>query len=124
MEIVLKAVPTESASWVISTAAVSNAIVSSRELLASAIAEDDLVSIFTMSALDVAAVLPIILIFDITPSSTSSTSTSYAFIIDTKPSVAVSTSIPGEIAANCEESFAIDSAASLELYPNLDQAEA
>ena len=123
IEILRRALPTFEASCVISCAAVNNAIFSSKEEPIVAIAAEDCCKPSIIWSLDVAAVLPILLIFDITPSKTSSASMPYAFITETRPVVAVSISIPGEILLNIEEYCAIN-LESFREYPNLDQSAA
>ena len=107
--------------------AVPRAIVSSNVLFASAIALEDLLRKSTISELFTACVLPMILILDIIPSTTSSVFSRpilKAFITDTSPSVAESKFIPGEIVANMDEYFAIFVAASAVENPKRLQAAA
>jgi len=107
IEKVFIAEPTLSAFCTISWPPVKIAIVSSKLAPVEAIAEAERSRPSIISSLLVANALPTELIFDIIPSLTSSTWTSKAFIVDTNPVVALSISIPGEIVANCELSFAI-----------------
>ena len=76
----------------------------------------------TILSFDKARLLPIIFTLLSIFSNTSSTEMSYAFIILTNPDVALSTSIPGEIKANCELNLAIFVAASADPYPKRLQA--
>ena len=119
-----KALPIFSLSCKTSWPAVNNAIVSDRVEFIAAIAAEERDKPDMISLLSVAKRLPISLIGDIIPSLTSSTSILNAFITLTSPVVAVSTSMPGEMLANIDESLDISVAASFVEKPNLDQLDA
>ena len=97
---VLKPLPTFEESCTISVPAVINAIVSSNELFATAIAEDEFFKAVMMSAFVRAKLLPTKLTLSIICDRTSSLEIPNAFIVLTSPVVLSSTLIPGDIAAN------------------------